>query len=820
MRENIYKVLLGIVVLMLLIGTVHFRRVDEASYGGKTKLVIWGAPLSEGGRAIREAFERKHPGIKVVFGAQSRGMDEQKLMCSIAGGAPPDLVHQDRFALGGWAARDAFIPLDDLIARDIDQPSCPRADDFFSACWAEAVYDGRVYGIPWSTDVRGLFYNEDLLIREGFVDDAGNGVPPKTWEEMVRYCDELAKFDEDGNILQLGFMPLFLEATQGGRIGMFGNSWLYLYGWANGGRFMSDPRTVTLNDPLIVEALQWIVDFYDRYGGVERIQAFQSDFQGGALSPFIQGKVAMVVDGNVGPPNEVAHFKPGMRFGMTLPPAPAGKQRVTWSGGFSWVIPVGSQHVDEAWEYIKFSTSYAGYDAYECAEQSLRKASGVLYMPGIAANRVAAERITAKYAPDEPRFRRIAEEALAMMEVSKFRPVTPVGQVLWDEHVRATERAVFHELQPADALSRGNAVVQERLDEILGATSYPVVAWQWPVGGSLSLFAVAAVAVRRRARRYFALYPSTLAKRENLAGYLFVSPWLIGTLVFGVGPILFSVLLGFCKYDVLHAPRFVGWGNYASLVGLSIQRAAEGAAGARLIAADRIFYKSLFNTVFMMMAIPLGMVVGLAIAMILAAEKRGIAAFRTLFYLPAIVPFVATSILWMQLLNPQQGLVNLLLDMLLGVQGPAWLNDADWAKWAMILMGLWGAGGGMIIWLAGLKSIPHQLYEAADIDGASWWQKTLRITLPMLSPYIFFNMIMGVIGTLQIFAQSYIMTNGGPADSTLFYVFYLFNNAFRYFQMGRASAMAWILFLIVLALTVFQLRMAPHWVHYEAEGKR
>jgi multiple sugar transport system permease protein len=218
--------------------------------------------------------------------------------------------------------------------------------------------------------------------------------------------------------------------------------------------------------------------------------------------------------------------------------------------------------------------------------------------------------------------------------------------------------------------------------------------------------------------------------------------------------------------------------------------------------------------------VPVGMALGLAIALLLNLKIRGMAVWRTFFYLPAIVPMVAASVLWIQILNPQIGLLNHALEPVFGFFGskpPGWLMDPLWSKPAIIVMGLWGAGGGMIIWLAGLKSIDNALYEAADVDGANEWQKLWHITLPQLTPYIFFNLVMGLIGTFQVFGQAFIMTQGGPKDSTLFYVYHLFNNAFRYGHMGYASAMAWILFLIVLAFTVMQLKLSKRWVHYEHE---
>lgn len=195
--------------------------------------------------------------------------------------------------------------------------------------------------------------------------------------------------------------------------------------------------------------------------------------------------------------------------------------------------------------------------------------------------------------------------------------------------------------------------------------------------------------------------------------------------------------------------------------------------------------------------------------------------YRTIYYLPSIVPVVANAILWIWILNPPYGLVNAAwratLTQWFGIAAPGWLTSETYAKPGLILMGLWGAGGGMILWLAGLQGIPQHLYEAADLDGANWWTRFRHVTLPMLTPYMFFNLIMGTIGVLQTFDNVYIMTGGGPGDSTTVPVFYLFNNAFNYFKMGYASAIAWLLFAIILVLTIAQLKLAPRWVYYESE---
>jgi multiple sugar transport system permease protein len=285
--------------------------------------------------------------------------------------------------------------------------------------------------------------------------------------------------------------------------------------------------------------------------------------------------------------------------------------------------------------------------------------------------------------------------------------------------------------------------------------------------------------------------------KKHLVGYAFISPWVIGFIVFTAGPFLFSIYLSFTRYDIVSSPMWVGLANYRKMFG-----------------HDPLFWKSLWITFkYALVAVPIGIVAGVSLAMLLNLKIAGISVYRTVFFLPAIVPIVATSVVFVWILNPQIGLINGILRRF-DIIGPAWLADTTWAFWSLVGMSLWAVGGSMIIYLAGLKDIPLELYEAAMIDGANAWQRTWRVTLPMLTPVIFFNLVMGVIHSFQYFTQAYIMTKGGPEDSTLFYALYLFDRAWRYLDMGYASAMAWILFIIVMIFTGLIFRTHRRWVHY------
>jgi len=779
-----------------------FLRVPFASLADdRPELTVWVLGMRPGWKAAMKRFEGES-GLKVVASVYGTNMDPQKLMCGIAGGSPPDVIYQDRFAVGGWAARDAFLPLDPYLAKS----SVIRKEDFYPAAWDEACYKGKVYAIPIGTDDRALYYNRDHLKAAGLVDEHGEAKPPQTWDQLKADALKLSQHDPDKSIRRLGFIP------------NFGNSWLYFYGWQNGGAFMSEDRTkVTLNEPRIAEALQFMVDTYDALGGVEQVDKFSSGFEAGEHDPFGIGKISMVITGSWHLDNLATYFT-NMNFGVAPAPVPKGKPFITWCGGFAWAIPSGAKHPDEAWRFIEFvSRPDIGMMMYD-VERRYSESRGAPYVPFLNANRVLTEQAYRKLILENedlpPTIKSGYKQFMELLPVARFRPVTAVGQELWDQHARAFELAVHQVYPPQEALDRCTAEVQKELDRLQDKQPAPPLHWTLPAVLFALLLLVPGLVFVVRAQR---VARQSLFRGEGLAGLLFISPWLFGFLLLTVGPIFVSIVFSLCDYDVLHAPRYVGLANYIGMLKVHVARDGSWLPWQwSLKATQPLFWRSLWNTLYMMVGVPLGMAVGLGVAMLLNTKVKGMTVYRTIYYLPAIVPAVASSILWLWVLNPTNGLINVILKPL-GLGQPPWLTDPAWAKPSIILMGLWGAGSGMIIWLAGLQGIPQHLYEAATIDGAGWWSRFLHVTLPMLSPYIFFNLIMGIIGTLQIFTQAYIITQGGPVDSTLFYVYNLFNYAFKYFRMGEASAMAWILFLVILALTLFQLKLAPRWVHYEVE---
>jgi multiple sugar transport system permease protein len=305
------------------------------------------------------------------------------------------------------------------------------------------------------------------------------------------------------------------------------------------------------------------------------------------------------------------------------------------------------------------------------------------------------------------------------------------------------------------------------------------------------------------------------ASQERRWGLLFISPFLLGFAVFTIYPVCASLYYSFCEYDVLSPPRFVGAENYREML------------------SDERFAKGLWNTLsFTFFAVPVTMTTALLLAFLLNLKLKGQALYRTIFFLPSIVPLIASSVLWLWLLNSDYGVINsslrpvlAVLNDLLGLQGahrlepPGWLTDPSCAKPALVLMAAWGVGGNMILYLAALGDVPRHLYEAAELDGAGPWDRARHITLPMISPVLFFTLVMGLISSFQYFAQPLVMWPGGaPGDSALFYALYLFQNAFLYLRMGYASAQAWLLFLVIVATTLLVFRSTRRFIFYAGEG--
>jgi multiple sugar transport system permease protein len=294
---------------------------------------------------------------------------------------------------------------------------------------------------------------------------------------------------------------------------------------------------------------------------------------------------------------------------------------------------------------------------------------------------------------------------------------------------------------------------------------------------------------------------SPMARREALTFYALITPWLLGFIIFLAYPMGRSLYLSFTNFNLQGEPLWIGLRNYERIF------------------SDPDFWQSLKVTfIYALGSVPGGTIIALATALVLSQKLRGVNFWRTVFFLPSVLSSIAIAILWLYMFRPEGGLLNIVLGWF-GIQGPAWLNSEQWALPAMIIMSWWSVGNQMVIYLAGIKGIPESLYEAAEIDGANAIQKFRFVTIPMLSPTIFFNVVLAIIAALQVFDAGYVLTRGGPNDATLFYLINLYERAFRLVQLGYASALAWILFIIIMVITLLVIRSSALWVFYETEQK-
>lgn len=286
-------------------------------------------------------------------------------------------------------------------------------------------------------------------------------------------------------------------------------------------------------------------------------------------------------------------------------------------------------------------------------------------------------------------------------------------------------------------------------------------------------------------------------RQERRGFFLFISPWLIGFIIFMLIPMCASVYISLTEWNILRDPVFVGLENF------------------RTIFKDPLFYKSIQVTMtYAIFSVPIGVFTSIFVALLLNNKLAGMNVFRTIFYLPAVVSGVVVAIVWLWMYQPEYGIINTLLGYI-GIQGPKWIYSEQWALPSLVIMSLWNVGGNIVLYLAALQGVPSEYYEAAQIDGAGWWSRFRNITLPGISPTLLFTTLTGIISAMQTFTQAYVMTSGGPNNATLFYAYYIYNNAFVYRKMGIACAQAWIMFIIIGILTAISLKLSHGHVYYE-----
>jgi multiple sugar transport system permease protein len=655
--------------------------------------------------------------------------------------------------------RKILLPLDEMIQRDDVNTSMflPQTVSFLR-------FDGNLYAYPIHFSTDALFYNKRIF------DECKVPYPDESWT-WETFRDAATS--------------MTLDRNRDGRVDVFGTlvpEWQLLIG-GFGGRVMDEKNErIAINNPKSIAAMRYGLSMFGKQAPTAAQAMDTNDMQ-----MFANGRLAMFVGRTWQLPQLTKTMEDTP---WDVAPLPRGEKRYCLVAVGGNCIARGSRNPEAAWKFVKFYSSLEGQKLLgiqkNCtpALEELAHSTDYFLSPPPASIQVFVDAVeyAGKMIPDKSWTTEFGARV--------YQPAL--------ERLRSNLGVYKPEQALAEVQREGNALIDryaresaQRGEIIPGADTTSFL-----IRLMLGLMAVGVVVVGIVAR----------ANRRYWEGYMFIGLWMVGFILFTLGPVLASLYLSFCRYDLLSTPKWVGLGNVRELF------------------ADPVFLRSLGNTLYYCaFTVPLSLVFSLGLAMLLNTKLRGTYTFRAIYYLPALTSGVAISLLWRWIFNPQLGLFNSFLGFL-GIQGPEWLTSPMWAMPAIIIMSVWcSLGGPMLIYLAGLQGIPQHLYEAADLDGASRWQSFRHVTIPMLSPAIFFNLIMAIIGSFQVFTTVFVMTSnsaaslepGGPANSTMVYVLYLYQTGFRYLSMGKACAMAWILFLIILALTLWNYRVSRKWVHYD-----
>lgn len=751
-------------------------------------LVHWGDDTEDAIVAkLIDAFHKAHPEIHVDRINPGNAPDvTRKIQTMIAAGAPPDVFYLGYENVSGWASQGLLEPLEPFIERDQEEhaPEALTLSNFYTNVVDCFRYDkqlgitggGMLYGMPKDFTTVGFYYNKDLFKLAGVPEPSPDGW---TWDEFLHACRAIGKLP---NCYGADFATW--EAM------------LRVYCWTQGAEITNDGfRTYHFTDPKVASALQQLEDWFNE----GRTLASAKTQIETSSDPFLSGHIGMA-----GPFGrwKAPVYRLITDFDWDFAPMPhaAGHEPVNGILTTAWAMSSGSREKQAAWTLIRFLSgepgqriisetglaipsmiSVANSDAF--TDPSIKPYNDKVYLDAVRYARPIAW-------PAEPRFQHAFR--IHMEEAFKIGSKTPAEALRavqddWDKFRANDVLSKDYKPMPWGRIVIGMAVPLVLLIVVGGW-------WWW----------------RKR--------PTRMAFQEELAGLGMISPWVIGFCAFTAFPILVSLLLSFAKWSGLATLSHAEW------VGLD---------NFRQMMHDARFIKSLWITFFYaLLAVPAGQLLALLAAVLMNHEIRGIYFFRAAWYLPSVLAGVAISILWASVFQHEYGLLNALLAPIANaintaggwvgldwhLSPPHWFErDAEtWGVPAFAIMSLWTVGGPMMIYLAGLKGIPAELYEAASIDGARRFAKFRNVTLPMLSPVIFFNGIMAIIASFQIFTQVYVITGGGPGDATKFYVVNLYSEAFDLHQMGYASAMAWLLLLIVLALTLLVMWGSRKYVYYEA----
>ncbi len=764
-------------------------------------------------RLVRD-FERLNPDVRVVrTNTGSAAQLATKLQTMLASGDPPDLFYLPFEKAAAIASKEVLEDIEPWVQRDRagGVADAPDLDDFFPATLAAFRYDaqtrtmgrGTLVGLPKDFTCVGFYYNRDLF------DLAGVPYPSPagwTWDEFHAAAQKIGRLP-DCYGAELVTWEVMIQI------------YLYTHGLDVAGPGFQDFR---LTEPAVVAALDQLRAWF--HDEDRTLLSAKTQLETGQ-APFLTGKIGMA-----GPFGRwmVPLYRTGATFRWDFAPLPhaAGHEPTNGVLTVAWAMAREGRHKPAAWRLMKYLLGREGQEMVCDTGLAIPVLRSVAQSPCF----------TDPAAPPE-------HDDVFLRGAEVARPISWPADLRFMDELKTAFEGIYKLGRPV----RPELERVERTWRQLATYTAPAPAMPWRAIARGGL-GIALPVVLVAATVWWLRRPGRIALREELAGMAMVAPWVIGFVAFAAVPIALSLLLGFTRWNAmltLDRAEWVGLDNYREL-----------------LTFDPTFRKALFVTTwYALLAVPSSQLAALVAAMLLAREMRGIGVFRAIWYLPSVLAGVGMAILWKWVFHHDYGLLNALLasagellnplyvplaklvnaaaSPLLTVLNagleplaherlarllPAAIGPAGWFERdaercgvpAFALINLWVIGGTMMIYLAGLKGIPRELYEAAEIDGATGWRRFRNVTLPMLSPVIFFNTIMAIIGSFQIFTQVYVMTGGGPGTATHFYVYYLYKKAFDLGAMGYASAMAWLLLLIVLALTLLVMRGSRRFVYYEA----
>ena len=743
-------------------------------------------------------FEAAHPGIRVRL--QTVNADyQEKLLAQVAANVAPDVAMMDPSSFQRLATRDKIYELNQFFHLT---PGFDLSSYYKNLVDAHSL-NGKLYVLPRDiAPICCIYYNKKLF-RE-----AGIPYPDGTWTYDFQERPELKEKDF------LWVMHHLTKPTPNG----IPTQWGYSPGWRElfrdmiflqmGARVLDDyanPTKILYDDPRIIKATQFASDLALVNHWMPSDTEISNVMQSNAAQLFTQQKVAMYQSGIWDVPGlrkEILPGSPGyFDWDIALAPVYAKGVRAFPTGGSGYCILKQTKHPNEAWLLTEWMAGRHGM---------LAMAKAGLAQPGIHKLALTEPWIPG---PNTPQEQQVPHNRIILDQAAPYVVFGP-STVYWAEINgigNQTHELVFRgTAKGADVMPDSNRLAQQRLDAL--RHDQKLSPFNWTYGSLVGIALVVCLGGwiyapeigKRRTNRQ---------KRDNRAGYVFILPWLLGILLFTIGPMALSFLMSFADWDIIRPAKWRGLGNYVEATSF-----------------DPTFWKALSVTlIYTVAAVPLGVAASLGLAMLLNTKVWGMPLWRTCYYLPSLASAVASALIWKKVFQPDGGLINgfiyssfgklVGLNHLFAPFADAtgrvnWLGSEKTALFSLIIMSVWGAGGGMVILLAGLQNVPQYLYEAATLDGANPFKRFRNVTLPMISPTLFFSLITGFIGSFQVFSSALLMTDGGPNRATTFFMLHLYKQAFLSLRMGYASALAWVLFFVILMFTVIQLRMSK-WVYYE-----